>query len=156
MKILSTLYADVFYDNSTSGLTATTISAALNELAALVNVEIDSSTVSIDNENFSGLLANADDNIQSALDIIDVIDSGDIPYDNTTSNLIASDVKSAIDALHQLFFSALTVFDGGAPDTNTYVYALDGGDPDMGVSTLSVDGGDTLGQRIDGGDAIND
>jgi hypothetical protein len=156
MKILNTLYADIFYDNTTSGLTATTLKSAIDEISGIANIDITASTVDLDNSNFTGLLSAADDNLQSAFDILDAVDAEAIPYDNSTSNLIANNVKKAIDALHQLFFSALNVFDGGAPDTNTYVYALDGGSPDDGSTVLAVDGGDTLGQRIDGGDAIND
>jgi hypothetical protein len=156
MKILNTLYADIFYDNTNSGLSATTLKNAIDEISGVANIQLVAATLDLDNDNFIGLLSAADNNAQSAFDILDAVDAEAIPYDNSTSNLIANSVKQAIDALHQLFFSALRVFDGGSPDTNTYVYALDGGSPDDGATVLSVDGGNTLGQTIDGGDAIND
>lgn len=111
------------------------------------------SSVTVDASGFSGVLSASDTNVQAALDTIDTIDGTGIAYDNTETNLIASNLQDAVDALYQLFFPSLTSFDGGTPSSTDYVYSLDGGVPSGSGQTLSVDGGDPQGATIDGGDA---
>ena len=142
MKVLNTLYADIFYDNATSGLTATTLKNAIDELSGIANVDISAATVTLDNSNFTGLLSASDDDMQSALDILDAVDAEAIPYDNSTSNLIADNVNKAIDVLYQLLFPEISEFSGGSPDTNDFVYTLEGGDPSSSEPDQTVDGGD--------------
>lgn len=110
---------DIAYDNTTSGMTATTTQGALDELDdRLDNFSVSASQVSYDNTQ-SGLTAT---DVQAALDEIanDVLSSGvasfngrtgavnpaagdydasDITYDNTGSGLIATDSQGAIDEL---------------------------------------------------------
>lgn len=111
------------------------------------------SAVTVDASGFSGVLSASDTNVQAALETLDAIDGTGIAYDNTETNLIASNIQDAIDALYQLFFPSVTSFDGGAPSSADYVYSLDGGVPSGSGQTLSVDGGDPQGTTIDGGDA---
>lgn len=153
MRILNKVYADIFYDNTTSGLTATTIQAALDELNAnKANINISSSNTTVDTSGFSGVLSSSDTNVQAALETLDAIDGTGIAYDNSNTNLIATNIQQAIDALYALLFPEIASFDGGAPDTNNFVYVLDGGDPST-EPDQSVDGGDPQGPTVDGGDS---
>ena len=100
------------------------------------------SGITVDSSGFSGVLSVSDTNVQAALETIDAIDGTGIAYDNTETNLIASNMQDAIDALYQLLFPEIASFDGGAPSSTDYVYSLDGGDPSGSGQTLSADGGD--------------
>lgn len=100
------------------------------------------SGITVDSSGFSGVLSVSDTNVQAALETIDAIDGTGIAYDNTETDLIASNMQDAIDALYQLVFPSIASFDGGAPSSTDYVYSLDGGDPSGSGQTLSVDGGD--------------
>jgi hypothetical protein len=111
------------------------------------------SGITVDASGFSGVLSASDTNVQAALETLDAIDGSGIAYDNTTSRLIADNVQQAIDALYQLLFPEIGSFDGGAPSSTNYVYALDGGEPDGAGQVLSVDGGDPVGPVIEGGEA---
>jgi hypothetical protein len=111
------------------------------------------SGITVDASGFSGVLSASDTNLQAALETLDAIDGTGIAYDNSTTNLIATNMQEAIDALYQLLFPEIASFDGGAPSSTNFVYSLDGGDPDGEDQTLSADGGDPLGPTIDGGDS---
>jgi hypothetical protein len=83
---------DVTYDNATSGLTATDVQAALDELAGSGGAE----DVTYDNAT-SGLTAT---DVQAALDeLAGTGDAEDVTYDNATSGLTATDVQAALDEL---------------------------------------------------------
>lgn len=154
MKILNRLFAEVFYDNTQSQLDAETLNAAIDELNSKkldADAPISLDSITIDTESFTGLLSSDDDNIQSAFDTLDKVDADVLPYDNSISNLIASNIRDAIDAMYQLFFPLLTSFNGGPADGDNLIYTLDGGDPFSSEPMFSVDGGDPLGTRIDGG-----
>lgn len=109
------------------------------------------SGVTVDSSGFSGVLSIADTNVQAALATIDAIDGTGIAYDNSNTNLIATNVQQAIDALYALLFPEITSFDGGSPDTNDFVYTLEGGDPST-EPDQTVDGGDPQ-DPVDGGDS---
>jgi hypothetical protein len=111
------------------------------------------SDITVDASGFSGALSASDTNLQAALETLDAIDGTGIAYDNSTTNLIATNMQEAIDALYQLLFPEIASFDGGAPSSTNFVYSLDGGDPDGEDQTLSADGGDPLGPTVDGGDS---
>ena len=109
------------------------------------------SGVTVDSSGFSGVLSASDTNVQAALATIDAIDGTGIAYDNSNTNLIATNVQQAIDALYALLFPEITSFDGGSPNTNDFVYTLEGGDPST-EPDQTVDGGDPQ-DPVDGGDS---
>ncbi len=86
--------SEVSYDNTTSGLTATDVKSALDEVVAGSSddqeLSLSSNILSIENGtttvDLSAYLDNTDDQTAS-----------EVSYDNTTSGLIATDVKSALD-----------------------------------------------------------
>ena len=94
---------EVTYDNTTSGLAATDVKAAIDEVAAASSDDQTSAEVTYDNTT-SGLTATE---VKSAIDELDAtLDAGvltddqtsaEVTYDNTTSGLAATDVKAAID-----------------------------------------------------------
>ena len=84
--------AEVSYDNTVSGLTATNVKAAIDELDTLrtaANTSYDNAT--------SGLTAT---DAQAAID--ELRSSDNITYDGTVSGLAATDVKAAIDEVDGL------------------------------------------------------
>ena len=94
---------DVSYDNTTSGLQATEVQSAIDELSAEVdNISLDAEDVSYDNTD-SGLQATdvqeAIDELKSDIDNY-LVDADQVDYDNSTSGLQATDVQNAIDELN--------------------------------------------------------
>lgn len=94
---LSHVEADeVSYDNSTSGLTATEVQAALDEIDGIIDA-LDAAAIPYDNST-SGLAAT---DVQAAIDEVDGnldnLAAADVSFDNTTSGLAATDVQGAID-----------------------------------------------------------
>ncbi|SFR31625.1 hypothetical protein SAMN04490243_0298, partial [Robiginitalea myxolifaciens] len=114
--------AEVTYDNSTSGLTASDVQAAIDEVAAGStddqNLTLSGNTLSIEDGNnvdLSGYLDNTDDqnltlsgntlsiedgnnvDLSGYLDNTDDQTAAEVTYDNSTSGLTASDVQAAID-----------------------------------------------------------
>jgi hypothetical protein len=87
--------ADVVYDNDTSGLTATDVQAAIDELVQGLDGQNEASEITYDNTS-SGLVAT---DVQAAIDeVLDSLnDASEIAYDNDTSGLDATDVQAAID-----------------------------------------------------------
>ena len=88
------------YNNLTSGLTATNVKSAIDELKSDIDnvpTNPDADDVSYDNTT-SGMTA---DDVQGAIDElksdIDDITASDVSYSNTTSSLVATNVQSAID-----------------------------------------------------------
>jgi len=105
--------AEVTFDNATSGLAATDVKAALDELDAALDAGVltddqNASQVNFDNTT-SGFAAT---NVQDALDEVDAaLDAGsltddqiaaEVAYDNAASGLTATDVKAALDELNQV------------------------------------------------------
>lgn len=87
---------EVKYDSTASGLQATDVQTAIDEVDAKVN-DLDGEDVSYDNTT-SELEAT---NVQSAIDEVDAkvdnLDGEDVAYDNTTSGFEATNIQSAID-----------------------------------------------------------
>lgn len=91
---------NITYDNTTSGLTATEVQAALDELAAsggggsynAVDIGFTRGSSSIEQSNVQGALYELDTNISN-------LAAADLSYDNTTSGLSATNVKTALDEL---------------------------------------------------------
>ncbi|MGB5647296.1 MAG: hypothetical protein WBM55_09245, partial [Muriicola sp.] len=91
--------AEVTYDNTTSGLTAADVQAALDEVAA----------GSTDDQNISGsglagniLTIGIENGTNETVDLSALVGTDDqtaaeVTYDNTTSGLTAADVQAAID-----------------------------------------------------------
>lgn len=83
------------YDNTLSGLTATNVQDAIDEV--ITNMPSDADDISYDNTS-SGLTAT---NVQDAIDEVvsssSTPDADDISYDNTSSGLTATNVQDAID-----------------------------------------------------------
>ena len=105
----STTAAGVSYDNTTSGLTATDVQAAIDEI---VNEMPTTATEVCYDNTTSGLTAT---DVQAAIDeIVDEMPTtaAEVSYDNTTSGLTATDVQAAIDELKTPIL----------PDTETLVY----------------------------------
>lgn len=93
---------DVSYDNTVSGLEATEVQSAIDELNSEIdNMSLDAGDVSYDNTD-SGMQATdvqeAIDELKSDMDNY-VVDADQVDYDNTTSGLQATDVQNAIDEL---------------------------------------------------------
>ncbi|RNC91664.1 MAG: hypothetical protein ED555_00625 [Allomuricauda sp.] len=99
--------AEVPYDNTTSGLTATDTQAAIDEIAASVIVDTDDQTVDefqIVADQLS--ISLQDDGVApSTVDLSPYLDNTDnqtadlVPYDNTASGLTATDTQAAIDEI---------------------------------------------------------
>src|SRR5690606_12554967 len=107
--------SNVAYDNATSGLTATDVQAALDELASLANnltdelidngdgtythIAVDNTSVTFDtnrvNVTVSGGVYTFLDGQGNPITSIDT-NANALPYDNTTSGLTATDVQAAI------------------------------------------------------------
>src|SRR5690606_33406772 len=110
--------SNVAYDNTTSGLTATDVQTALDELANLANdltdelidngdgtythIAVDNTSVTFDtnrvNVTVSGGVYTFLDGQGNPITSIDT-NANALPYDNTTSGLTATDVQAAIDEL---------------------------------------------------------
>src|SRR5690554_3019496 len=109
---------NVAYNNATSGLTATDVQAAIDELATLANnltdelidnsdgtythIAVDGASVSFDTSRVNVVFANGVytfvDSEGIAITSIDT-NANVLPYDNTASGLTAADVQAAIDEL---------------------------------------------------------
>lgn len=87
---------DVTYDPTASGLQATNVQDAIDEVASDLS-GLSADDVTYDNTD-SGL---SSDTVQGAIDEtvnkIDTLTAGDVGYDNTTSGLVATTVQAAID-----------------------------------------------------------
>ncbi|MCP4975015.1 MAG: hypothetical protein GY931_02525, partial [Maribacter sp.] len=109
---------EVIYDNTTSGLTATDVQAAIDEInaaagtVALVDngdgtydfTDAGGTTTTITDTSISTLADNGDGTYTytdetGATQNIDT-NAGSNPYDNTTSGLVATDVQAAIDEIN--------------------------------------------------------
>lgn len=104
---------EVTFDNAASGLAATDVQAAIDELdgvldahitstaAAFAALDFSAGNITFDNA-VSGLAATdvqaALDEIDAAVDAID-FDAVDVDYDNGTSGLVATDVQAALDEI---------------------------------------------------------
>src|SRR5690554_5997426 len=108
----------IAYDNATSGLTATNVQAALDELANLANnltdelidngdgtythIAVDNTPITFDtnrvNVTVSGGVYTFLDGQGNPITSIDT-NANALPYDNTTSGLTATDVQTALDEL---------------------------------------------------------
>ncbi|MGB5376901.1 MAG: hypothetical protein WBN26_02835, partial [Muriicola sp.] len=112
--------AEVTYDNTTSGLTATDVQAAIDEINALAGTvslvdnldgtydftDAAGNTTTISDTSISTLVDHADGTYTytdetGATQLIDTNASSN-PYDNTTSGLTATDVQAAIDEINAL------------------------------------------------------
>lgn len=82
---------DISYDNTTSGLTATNVQAAIDEVKA--DIPDDATDIGYSNTQ-SGLSATT---VQAAID--EVSKAEGIKYNNTTSGLTATNVQAAVDEL---------------------------------------------------------
>lgn len=85
----------VSYDNTTSGLTATDVQAAIDEVYAALD---EAGEIDYDNST-SGLTAT---DVQAAIDEVYAAhdEASEISYDNSTSGLTATDVQAAIDEVY--------------------------------------------------------
>ena len=123
--------ADVAYDNTTSGLAATDVQDALDEVVAAIPTipsTYDANDINYDNTT-SGLTAT---NVQDALDELaqggssGASSADDVSYDNTSSGLAATNVQDAIDEVLQLsganFVAGTNIaFRNEAPITINYI-----------------------------------
>src|SRR5690554_776046 len=124
----------IAYDNTTSGLAATNVQAAIDELASLSDVLVDNGDGTYTHTTVSGAVVTIDantvsvtvvDGVYTFLDgdnqIITTIDTNAdaIAYDNTTSGLAATNVQAAIDELASL--SDVLVDNGDGTYTHTTV-----------------------------------
>ena len=98
--------AKLVYDNTISGLAATNVKTAIDEIAG------DSAKVAYDN-TISGLAAT---NVKLAIDEI-AGDSAKVAYDNTISGLVATNVKTAVDELAGLLPTKSTISTADAVPT---------------------------------------
>lgn len=93
--------SEVAYDNQASGLAATDVQAAIDEVVATGGGPADASDVTYDNSE-SGLSAT---DVQAAIDELaeredkDEQTAAEVPYDNQASGLSAEDAQAAIDEL---------------------------------------------------------
>src|SRR5690554_5815337 len=128
----------IAYDNTTSGLAATNVQAAIDELASLSDVLVDNGDGTYTHTTVSGAVVTIDantvsvtvvDGVYTFLDgynqIITTIDTNAdaIAYDNTTSGLAATNVQAAIDELIGLAggLSDILVDNGDGTYTHTTV-----------------------------------
>ncbi len=149
--------AEVSYDNTTSGLTATEAQAAIDELAASNAADGDTDDTNEYNTGSgiaAGVLSITDDGGTESIDLISVDTDNDISagtdgalflnetddqtaaevsYDNTTSGLTATEAQAAIDEL-----AASNAADGDTDDTNEY---NTGSGIAAGVLSITDDGG---------------
>jgi hypothetical protein len=122
---------------SAAGSMSATDKAKLDALAA--------DTLDTDTEDFDGILSATQDTVQKALDVLDDIDAGDIPYDNTGQNLIATDVQAAINEIDDLVEEGLTqvvvtkynITDADS-GTNEFEYNINGGSTITGTISNGV------------------
>ncbi len=133
--------AEVSYDNTTSGLTASDVKAAIDELENEIDgVNTDDQTATEVAVTASGNLASTD--VQSALvELQTELDAqtddqtaAEVSYDNTASGLTANNVKAAIDELENAIDGAntddqtlglsgddLSIEDGNSVDLSGYL-----------------------------------
>ncbi|QBA63569.1 hypothetical protein [Muriicola soli] len=122
--------AEVTYDNTTSGLTATDVQAAIDEINALAGTvalvdngdgtydftDAAGNTTIISDTSISTMVDNLDGTYTytdetGATQVIDTNASSN-PYDNTTSGLTATDVQAAIDEINALAGTVALVDNG--------------------------------------------
>ena len=134
---------EVNYDNTASGLAATDVQAALDEVAA----------GSTDDQNISGsslagtdLTIGIENGASEVVDLSSLVGTDDqtateVTYDNTTSGLVATDVQAAIDEINAAAGTVALVDNGDG----TYDFTDAGGNTttitDTSISTL-VDNAD--------------
>ncbi|MGW9685650.1 hypothetical protein [Flagellimonas sp. 2504JD1-5] len=152
--------AEVTYDNTTSGLTATDTQAAIDEVAA----------GSTDNQNIESLGVDVGTNVltvgiengtSQTVDLSHLDDAGtddqtaaEVTYDNTTSGLTATDTQAAIDEVAagstddqnieslgvDLGTNVLTVgIEDGTSQTVDLSHLDDAGTDDQNIESLGVD-----------------
>lgn len=88
------------YDNLTSGLSATNVKSALDELKSNIdNIQVTPDADDVSYNNTTSQMSATD--VQGAIDElksdIDNVTASDVSYSNTTSGLVATDAQSAID-----------------------------------------------------------
>ncbi|MEM6966917.1 MAG: hypothetical protein AAF573_19285, partial [Bacteroidota bacterium] len=88
--------ANTSYDNSTSGLTATNVQAAIDELSSS---STDDQVLSL-LTNILTLEDGGSVNLTPYLDNTDDQEADEVPYDNTSSGLTATNVQAAIDEIN--------------------------------------------------------
>ena len=153
-SLIPTEASEISYSNTVSGLTATDVQAAIDELAAApagvssfnsrtgavlpAAHDYDGDQVDYDNTT-SGLVAT---DVQSAIDEVNgkiPDDAGDVSYDNTTSGLTATDVQAALDEIaHDVLTSGVASFNSrtGAVTPAAHDYDADQVDYDNTTSGL--------------------
>src|SRR5690554_4559709 len=154
----------IAYDNTTSGLAATNVQAAIDELASLSDVLVDNGDGTYTHTTVSGAIVTIDantvsvtvvDGVYTFLDgdnqIITTIDTNAdaIAYDNTTSGLAATNVQAAIDELASL--SDVLVDNGDGTYTHTTV---SGAVVTIDANTVSVTVVDGVYTFLDGDNQI--
>lgn len=154
----------VTYDNATSGLTATNVKAALDELqanktteayvdAAVAAVSFTSAQISYSNVN-STLAAT---NVKTALDELDAekatyayVDdqiagvggtptASSVSYDNTTSGLVATDVQAAVDEVVAQLNAIPTSYDASAIAYDNTATSITGNTVQQALTELDSD-----------------
>ncbi|MBT8284706.1 MAG: hypothetical protein HKO75_04920, partial [Flavobacteriaceae bacterium] len=136
--------AEVNYDNTTSGLAATDVQAALDEVAA----------GSTDDQNISGsglagtnLTIGIENGASEVVDLSSLVGTDDqtateVTYDNTASGLVASDVQAAIDEINAAAGTVALVDNADG----TYTFTDAGGN----ITTISDTSISTMVDNLDG------
>jgi len=148
--------AEVPYDNSTSGLTANTTQSAIDELVGSGAVDADPDPNNeIQDISLLGTELTISDG--STIDLAPIVPPGgtddqnaaEVPYDNTTSGLTATDAQTAIDELASgglvdtddqdlsLSGTTLQITDGTSVDLSTIIPP--GGTDDQNASEVPFD-----------------
>lgn len=105
--------SEISYDNATSGLTATDVQAAVDEVEGRVDTA--ESNISTNASNLSDHLADA----------VDAHDSSAISYDNTTSGLTATDAQAAIDEVEGRVDTVETAASGAQTSIDNHIADAD-------------------------------
>lgn len=98
----------ILYDNTTSGLTATNVQDAIDEVYGSITVP-DADDISYDNTSSGISATNVQDAIDEVYSSVTVPDADDVSYDNTSSGMSATNVQDAIDEVA----TAVTNIDAG-------------------------------------------
>lgn len=114
---------NIRYSNTISGLTATDVQGAIDELksdipTAASDISYDSTISYLSASNVQAAIDEVDSNIESVASDLANLDASDISYDNTSSGLAATDVQAAIDEI--------APYDGTVTDISTGT-GLEGG-----------------------------
>ena len=105
--------SEISYDNTTSGLTATDVQAAIDEVEARVDTA---------ETNISDNATAISDHLA---DTVDAHDASAISYDNATSGLTATDAQAAIDELENEIDTVQSDLSNHIADTSTHGVAGD-------------------------------